>query len=132
MLETGSPPPPHVGIFWQVWNRTYPVLITDSVPVDEAEAYGDFQMHGAHAEYWEKIAAMTPKTFKRKCLPGVILTTEYDQWPRGRVVFNLELGRFTLYADPTLQTPATIETIAAYFYLPADRFDVRSDAHSRT
>ena len=129
MLETGPPPPPHVGIFWQVWNRTYPALITDSVPMDEAEAYGDFQTHGAHAEYWETIAAMTPKAFKRACLPGVILTTEYDQWPRGRVVFNRETGRFTLYADPKLQAPATI---AAHFSLPADRFDVRSDTHYRT
>ena len=126
------PPPPHVGIFWQVWNRTYLHLITDSVPVDEAEAYGDFQTHGAHAEYWEKLTAMTRKAFRQECLPGVILITEYDQWPRGRVVFNRETGRFTLYADPKLQATGTIETIAAHFALPASRFDVQSDAHYRT
>jgi hypothetical protein len=132
MLETGPPPQPRVGIFWQVWNRAYPALITDSVPVDDAEAYGDFQTHGAHAEYWEKIGAMTPREFKRECLPGVVLTTEYDQWPRGRVVFNRETARFTLYADRKLQASKTIAVIAAHFCLPADRFDVRSDAHYRT
>jgi hypothetical protein len=129
MLEMGPPPPPEVGIFWQVWNRTYPALITDRVPVDEAEAYGDFQTHGAHAEYWEKLASMSPRALREEGLPGVILTTEYDQWPRGRVVFNRETGRFTLYADPKLQAPSTIETITAHFHLPTDRVDVRSDAH---
>ena len=54
---------------------------------------------------------------------------EYEDWPRGRVVFDRVGDRFTLYADRNLMLAATIAHIARRFLLPAGRTDVQTDFH---
>ena len=130
-IKPAPPPPPEVGILWCFRLAGSPTLLWDSVQTDYAERYGDFQTYGAHAEYWDKLAAMPPHWLKSRGL-WMIRSTEYDEWPRGRVVFNRETDRFTLYADSKLQTPTIIWEIRRWFHLPADRLDVRRDEHYRS
>jgi hypothetical protein len=46
---------PHVGIFWMVADPKRDVLVTDSVPLTEAEPYGDCLTHPrGHYEVWDR------------------------------------------------------------------------------
>lgn len=127
-LET-LPLPPSVGVFWRVRQAGMPTLLADYVPEDDAEEYGDCLTHGAHADYWDRLAALSAPTLRGRGLPGIVRSSEYDDWPRGRVVLHRPTGRFIIYADRNLQTPKIIEEIAQRFALPRDRIEVRSDLH---
>jgi hypothetical protein len=121
---------PEIGIFWHIQAPGGDAtLLVDCVPMAKAETYGDFLTHGAHYEYWAKLAAMDVRAVRDQSIPNVVRWTEYEEWPRGRVVYHQPTGRFTLYADRKLQTRAIIADILHRFSLPADRTDVRSDTH---
>ena len=121
---------PQIGIFWHVQaSDGDTILLVDCVPMAKAETYGEFLTHGTHYEHWSQLAAMGERALRDQGIPAVVRCTEYEEWPRGRVVFHRPSGRFTLYADRKLQTPAIVEDILRRFSLPADRTDVRSDAH---
>ena len=77
---------PNVGIFWFVGER----LIFDVSPLSEAEPYGDRLTHRkSHIDYW----------MEQQRLGAVPKEMEYEEAPRGRVVFNRKTERFMLYAD---------------------------------
>ena len=58
-----------------------------------------------------------------------MLFYEYEDWPRGRIVFDRSRDLFIIYADRKLLTPATIARIETHFHLPAERTEVQSDWH---
>lgn len=122
--------PPHVGIFWHIVTAaTGPTLLVDAVPVAEAEPYGDFLTYGGHYEFWSKLAEMGTAELRQRGLPDAAKWSEYEEWPRGRVVFHVPASRFILYADRKLMVPPVIARIAERFGLPDDGFDVRGDPH---
>jgi hypothetical protein len=64
-------------------------------------------------------------------LSGVrhLIVHRYEDWPRGRIVFDRSRDLFVLYADRKLLTPATIARIEPHFHLPAVRTEVTSGWH---
>jgi hypothetical protein len=89
-----TPTAPAVGIFWCV----------DGVLVIEAELYGECKTHAAgHYEYWQEWQALGATRLAAEGYPDRIAWTEYDQRPRGRIVYETPLRRFVLYADRSLQ-----------------------------
>ena len=42
----------------------------------------------------------------------------YEDWPRGRIVFDQSRDLFIIYADRKLLTPATIARLETQFHLP--------------
>jgi hypothetical protein len=58
-----------------------------------------------------------------------VLFYEYEDWPRGRIVFDRSRDLFIVYADRKLLTPATIARIETHFHLPTERTEVQSDWH---
>jgi hypothetical protein len=55
---------------------------------------------------------------------------EYEEAPRGRVVFNRKTGRFMLYADRCiLDKKAVVNQVKKAMQLPGDRTDVGTDGH---
>ncbi len=77
---------PRVAIFWVVSGK--PVI--DSIPLSGAEAYGDFRIHpGDHYSVWSKLQ-------QAGAVPAEM---EYEEAPRGRVMYSTKTGRFTLLAD---------------------------------
>jgi hypothetical protein len=62
-------------------------------------------------------------------LRAIVCSYEYEDWPRGRIVFDRARDLFILYADRKLLTPATIARIGTPFHLPEDRIEVQSDLH---
>jgi hypothetical protein len=121
---------PNVGIFWRIQtSTTTPVLLVDFVPVESGEPYGDFLTHGGHYEFWSKTAKLSVPELRKRGIPKAVKWSEYEEWPRGRVVFHVPTKRFILYADRKLQAARTVALVLERFGLPKNRVDVRSDAH---
>jgi hypothetical protein len=51
---------------------------------------------------------------------------EYEDWPRGRIVFDHARDLFIIYADRKLLTPAMIARIKTQFHLPAACTEVQA------
>ena len=125
-----APTPPAVGIFWQVSG----VLVIDRSTLDEAEPYADCLTHAAgHYERWQEWQALGVARLTALGFPERIAWTEYDQWPRGRIVYQTPTRRFMLYADRRLQQPTIIDALKTAFGLndAKVKVTVRSDLHYR-
>ena len=125
-----APTPRAVGIFWRVDG----VLVVDRSTLDEAEPYGDCLTHAAgHYERWQEWQALGVARLAALGFPGRIVSTEYDQWPRGRIVYQTATQCFVLYADRRLQRPIIIEALKNAFGLNDAKVKVivRSDSHYR-
>ena len=122
------PSPPAVGILWRVDG----VLVIDRSTLVEAEPYGECLTHAAgHYERWQTWQALSEPGLAALGFPRAIASTEYDQWPRGRIVYEVPPRRFVLYADRRLQLPAIIAALKTAFGLDAAQVIVRSDSHYR-
>ena len=126
--------PPSVGIVWGVQDGTGPLqLVIDRKPLAEAEIYGDFLTHPCgHHEVWQGWRRLSPAGLARCGLPVLIAWHEYEHFPRGRAVFDISTGRFTLHADRRLQVRAVLPQVLRAFGLDPARCAVRSDPHYRT
>jgi hypothetical protein len=132
-LEATAFPIAYVGIYWFVREGGEFRLVVDRTPLAEAEPYGKALTHPrGHYEVWERWQRLGPAGLAKAGLPTAIAWSEYEHHPRGRAVYHLPTRRFTLYADRKLQTPEFIARIADVLAIPADAYDVRSDAHYRT
>ncbi len=79
-------PEPRVGIVWLVRDK----LLFDSTPLSEAEPYGDHLTHSrSHIKVW--------KQFQR--LGKAPRESEYEEYPRGRVMYHPSPDEFTILAD---------------------------------
>ena len=128
MNENTQPETPHVGIFWVVQaTEDEAGLLAAGCPLDQAEAYGDCLTYGpGHFETWDnwrRSRAVGP------ALGATVLFYEYEDWPRGRIVFDRSRELFIIYADRKLLIPATIARIATHFHLPTERTEIQSDFH---
>lgn len=117
--ETKSPQQtPCVGIFWFVMRESGPELLSCKTPWPEAEDYGDFKTEAtAHYDFWPRLR----KTLK--------LMGEYEDWPRGRVVYHVRDAVFTAYIDRQLAGNAFRTAIREVFHLPPERTRFAFDAH---
>lgn len=97
---------PQVGIMWLVRDQ----LIFDSVPMHEAEANGEHWDHpSSHIEVWEHL----------RRLDKVPRESEYEEFPRGRVIYDSASGKFTLLADKCiLDRNDLIDKIKNTLHLP--------------
>lgn len=84
--NNSTTPEPSVGIFWLFRDR----LILDATPISKAEAYSTALTHPTgHIDYWTRLqqtGAVPPEV-------------EYEEPPRGRVVFDQREQSFHLLAD---------------------------------
>jgi hypothetical protein len=62
-------------------------------------------------------------------LRALVRSYEYEDWPRGRIVFDRSRDLFILYVDRRLLTPAMIARIETQFHLPEERTEIQSDFH---
>lgn len=108
------------------------MLLEHRCSLREAELYGQMLTcaHG-HYEFWEEWrngARPVPDGFA-----SLVATSDYEEWPRGRVVYDPGNQRFILYADAQiLRRPSLVKAIRAIFGLPPDRTSTKSDGHYRS
>jgi hypothetical protein len=128
MTGTAQRETPQVAIFWLVQATEGEArLLAAGCPLDQAEPYGDCLTYGpGHYEtwaHWRRDRTVEP------ALSALVRSYEYEDWPRGRIVFDRARDLFILYADRKLLTPATIARIATQFHLPHARTEILSDFH---
>jgi len=104
-----------VGIFWLLGER----LILDVSPLSRAEAGGDWLDHSmSHDDFWTEQQRLGT-------VPGDM---EYEESPRGRVVYNRKTQRFALYADRCiLREKSVVDQIMLAMHLPNSQTDVMTD-----
>jgi hypothetical protein len=112
-------PEPMVGIFWLFKGE----LIFDVTPVSSAEPYGECVGHAnSHIAFWSELQ-------HARAIPWDV---EYEDPPRGRVVFNLKTKQFIVYADRCIRAkPDAMRKIFRDFSLPTDSAVITSDGHYR-
>jgi hypothetical protein len=108
---------PLVGIFW--WFRGK--LIFDASPLNRAEKYGDCLTHSrSHIDYWTGLQ-------QRHEVPREI---EYEEPPRGRVMWNTVSKRSLILADRCiLRNQAVLKRIMRTMRLPTWDTDTGRDGH---
>ena len=129
--HTDSAIAPSVGIFWRVpddaGGQVFPM---HSVPLTEAEAYGDCLTDPCgHFEVWD--GWRRGATRSAIPVPSGMKTSEYEDHPRGRIVFHQPDETFWLYADRRLHRAEVILEIKKFFGITNLTCVVRSDAHYR-
>jgi hypothetical protein len=109
--ETGqdtslSPNAPQVGIFWCVLDRA--------------------GVRHLLVEQWQRTGTPT------RSLTPVVRGHEYEEWPRGRVVFDRKADRYFLYCDRLIRNAGLVPELISLFRLSLDRVTVRGDSHYRS
>jgi hypothetical protein len=91
------------------------------------EPYGDFLTFAAgHHTIW---ASWRKIKDPNAALRALVRIFEYEDWPRGRIVFDQKKELFILYADRKLMPPEMIAQIQGRFALPPDKTRVETDFH---
>jgi hypothetical protein len=107
-----------VAIFWVVNG----IPLVDSTQLSQGEDYGEFKIHsGDHYSVWERFqqSATVPADM------------EYEEAPRGRVVYNTKTRRFALLADKCiLNDSRVLRLIISELHLPASTL-TGTDDHYR-
>jgi hypothetical protein len=98
-------------------------LLVDSTPLSAAEEYGDFKIYsGNHISVWEQFR-------QNGSAPAEM---EYEEAPRGRVMYNTRTRRFTLLADRCiLKDKRIVSKIVSEMNLPSKNTDRGTDSHYR-
>jgi hypothetical protein len=123
-----------VGIYWGIPtpNHSWHILV-DKTSLADAEPYGDFLTHSrGHLDVWSEWQQLSAADLAKRAIPDAITYHEYEDFPRGRIVYHTTNLQFIIYADRKLQRDRTIINIAALFNILPGTFVVRSDAHYRT
>jgi hypothetical protein len=111
-------PEPKVGIVWLLDGQ----LVIDSTPLSEAENYGEFKVHpGNHYAVWSRLQRV-----------GIVpAEMEYEQAPRGRVMYSTRTRGFTFLADRCiLKDKGIVRRIMSEMNLPKDTA-TDTDSHYR-
>ena len=108
---------PKVGIFWLIAKR----LIVDSTSVSRAEDYNNCKTYArSHLEFWQDLTRA-----------GAIVEGDYEEHPRGRIVYNTRTRQFTIYADKCIiRKKAVVREIMREMNLPT-RTKISTDPHYR-
>lgn len=112
-------PEPNVGIFWFFRDR----IIVDSTPLSNAEPFGNALGHPTgHIDYWTRLQ-------QTGAVPAEV---EYEEPPRGRVVFDQREQRFHLLADKCiLGRRDVVAGIMKAMHLPPGKTTEGRDEHYR-
>lgn len=99
------------------------MLEIDSTALGKAEDYGAFKVYpGDHCSVWEKLQRRG----------AVSADMEYEECPRGRVMYDTRAGRFSLLADKCiLKNKGVIRDIISKMNLPSKNTDMGTDSHYR-
>ncbi len=125
--EAGNyPKDAYVGPYWFVRDDAGQVLLlAHRCALAEAEEYGECLTcpHG-HYDIWESWRARCPAAN----VISVLRDAEYEEWPRGRVVFNALQSQFIVYADGQI-SKSELQRVVEHFGIPTERVAFMRDGH---
>jgi hypothetical protein len=119
-----------VGLFWVVTDCDKAVLIAHAVPLDQAEPYGDMlTVDTGHFEYWSKLGRRGVRGLREAGIPTAPIWSEYEEWPRGRVLYDCTARRFVIRADRQLHRSEFAHLISERFGITAATVITLPDDH---
>ena len=107
----------NIGIFWFYKNEV--IGIAHDFSLHEADSIGLIDSQYTHVDYWEKLKLQ---------IPG-LEHTEYEQLPRGRVIFDTHKSKAIIYLDKTLLRRSKVNQILNFFNLNFENVILRTDPH---
>lgn len=109
-----------IGIFW-VYKDTV-IGRTCSIELGSQSVPGLIDSDFSHYELWENGSSLLKK------YPELI-GTEYQVYPRGRVIYSLKDKKYLVYLDRTLMTDSIKKLIREFFSLEGKRVKWLQDPH---
>lgn len=123
--------PGKVGFFWIVPGRDgKDAFLGEAINLNQAELYGDALTHPkGHYEFWEDMRERGPAFLRGRGVSGSILADQYEDWPRGRVTYQLAPKRFDIFAHHSVLWPSRSAIVYRAFELSQGLVRARSDSH---
>jgi hypothetical protein len=107
----------NVGIYFSVNGH----ILSDMVPVENGESYGNAIQHGGHYDFWKTLVPQNSTEGKFK-------SDGYDIHPRGRVVYLKKESIYRIYHDGCLVT-GDLSKIKHHFGLDNANTKYERDEH---
>ena len=104
----------NIGVFYFIGNK----IISHHTSLQNGEKYGENITFSAHWELWERFVKDYPEYD----------FLDYDYFPRGRVVYNLNKEQCILYLDHKIRSQEYIDKIKSVFCFD-DSFVFGEDEH---
>jgi hypothetical protein len=122
-----------LGPFWVVEDRGKSALIAHAVPLGKADPYGDMlTVDMGHFEYWSVLARRGAPALRKAGIPTAPVWSEYEEWPRGRVLYDRVVRRFVIRADRQLHRPVFVRLIGERFRIAMEDAMILTDDHYRS
>ena len=109
-----------IGIFWY-WNNEV-LGISHSFENSDVDSLGIIDSPYTHVDYWAEV--------QRKY--NELRFFEYEEIPRGRVVFNVKTKKLIIYIDSNLLYKSKVEKIYQFFDTTAEQAILKKDPHYKT
>src|SRR5713226_2338208 len=101
-----------VGPFWVVEDEGVSIIIAVAVPLERAITYGDMlTVETGHLEHWSRLSRRGATALRAAQIPTAPVWSEYEEWPRGRVLYDCAARRFVIRADRQLHQPEFLRLI---------------------
>jgi hypothetical protein len=122
-----------VGLFWVVEENRQSAIIALAVPLGQAAVYGDMlTVEIGHLDYWSRLARRGARALREAGIPSAPVWSEYEEWPRGRMLYDRTALRFVVRADRQLHRPDLMRLVTDRFDIDAGTATILSDDHYRS
>jgi hypothetical protein len=129
--ESYMPVESQIGLFWLLPHTEQGIaLLGHAIPLTHAEEYGACLTDPlSHYDAWGATKRGRPLLTPLDAITKkLIAASEYEEWPRGRVVYDRLRQTFIVYADRQILPHGAV--VRAHFALPEDT-PFRTDPHYR-
>lgn len=109
-----------IGIFWYFNNDV--IGIAHNFNFADIDSLGLIDSPYTHVEYWEVLRQKN----------SALLDIEYEEIPRGRVIYSKNGDRFIVYLDSKLMSQEIINLILDFFDLNDANVIFKKDSHYLT
>ena len=115
------------------WKAGRPAIVALAVPVEQADPYGDMMtVDTGHLQHWSRLARRGAAALRAAGLPIAPVWSEYEEWPRGRVLYDCLTRCFVIRADQQLHHLVFLYLIADCFRIELAATKLLSDDHYRS
>lgn len=108
-----------IGIFWY-WNHQV-IGIAHTFEYEQADSIGLIDSPYTHVEYWTTLQEQYPE----------LQNYEYEQIPRGRIIFDKNKSKAIMYLDKSLLYKSKVKRLYSFFDLDEKKIILRKDPHYR-
>jgi hypothetical protein len=109
------------------------VIIALTVVLAQADPYGDMLTVGTgHLDHWTHLARRGARALREAGIPTVPIWSEYEEWPRGWVLYDTCTRHFIIRAYGQLHRPPFVPLIARCLCIIAGEAEILSDDHYRS